>query len=142
MRGFEGSPTARAQVGAAPEDAMMRIKRWIALGLLLFAIGGVGRAQDVQGVEACTHEARMDRRTGCLQSNVEYLHGLIAKNAAEAQRKLDGAAGEISALKGEIGALQNEIAALRAALAAEQATLEKLQAATRRATPLDKPVAK
>ncbi len=121
---------------------MMGKKRWAAVGLLLFVIGGIGQAQDVQGIEACTHETRMDRRTGCLQSNVEYLHGLIAKNAADAQRKLDGAAGEINVLKAEIGALKNEIAALKATVAAEHATIDKLQAATRRAMPPDKPAAK
>ncbi len=121
---------------------MIRTPGLVAVSLLLFAMGDAVQAQDVQGVELCTREARMDRRTGCLQSNVEYLHGLIAKNAAEAQRKLDGAAGEISALKSEISALKNEIAALKAAIAAQQTSVEKLQAASRRAPPSDKPASK
>jgi hypothetical protein len=45
-------------------------------------------AQDVQGIELCTRETRLDRRTGCLQSNVEYLQQLIAKNALDSQQKL------------------------------------------------------
>jgi prefoldin subunit 5 len=81
----------------------------------------------------------MDRRTGCLQSNVEYLHGLIAKTAADAQQKVNASNAEIGALKGEIGALKGELAALKAALAAAQASVEKLQASKRAA---DKPTPK
>jgi septal ring factor EnvC (AmiA/AmiB activator) len=93
---------------------------------------GAARAQDVQGIELCTHETRMDRRTSCLQSNVEYLHGLIAKNAADAQQKLNAAAGEIAALKSEIGTL-------KATLATLQASVEKLQAdAKKREAPASK----
>jgi len=94
------------------------------LAVLLLA-GSLARAQDVAGIELCTHESRMDRRTGCLQSNVDYLHKLISKNAADAQQKLSAAAGEISALKATVATLQ-------AAVAAQQASVDKLQAAARK----------
>jgi len=84
------------------------------LAVILLVVGDQAPAQDIQGIELCTRETRMDRRTGCLQSNIEYLQKLIVANAAEAQRKLNAAANEISALKG--------------ALANLQATIEKLQA--------------
>jgi len=107
--------------------------------LLVLVAGGAARAQDLPGIELCTHETRMDRRTGCLQSNVEYLQALIAKNAAAAQQKANAAAGEIAALKAET-------AALRAALAALQARLDKLEAAARPrprpAAPAEKPPVK
>jgi hypothetical protein len=107
------------------EEIMIRIG---CLAVLLLA-GGVARAQDVAGIEACTQETRMDRRTGCLQSNVDYLHKLIAKNAADAQQKLSAAAGEISALK--------------AAVATLQASVDKLQAAaTKPDAPASRPGAK
>ena len=132
-----------------PEDAMIRTPSLLTVCLLSGALCGPVEAQDVQGVELCTHETRMDRLAGCLQSNVQYLHGLIAKNAADTQRKLGGTAaeigelnGEMGKLKGEIGALNSEIAALKAALAAEQASVEKLQAAGKRAPPPEKPAAK
>ena len=35
-------------------------------------------AQDVPGIEICTRESRMDRRTGCLQSNINYLKTAVA----------------------------------------------------------------
>jgi hypothetical protein len=114
---------------AAPEDAMIHIVRLVAL---LVALGGAARAQDVQGIELCTREASMERRTGCLQSNTQYLQGVIAKNAAEARQKLGAAAGEIGALKGEVVTLKAELAAL-------QARLDKLETAAKPAAKPDKP---
>ena|SRR5689334_15388512 len=111
---------------------MIRIVRLVALSLVLT---GAARAQDVQGIELCTREASMERRTGCLQSNVQYLQGVIAKNAAEARAKLGAAAGEIGALKGEV-------ATLKAELAAAQARLDKLEAAAKPPAKSDKPAEK
>jgi hypothetical protein len=74
-------------------------------------------AQDVQGIELCTRETRMDRRTGCLQSNIEYLQQLIAKNALDAQQKLAAATREIAAQKEAAAAAVKEVATLRDALA-------------------------
>ena len=54
----------------------------------LMVAAGSAAAQDVVGVENCAVEKTMERRTGCLQSNVNYLHQLIGKNAADAQQKL------------------------------------------------------
>jgi chromosome segregation ATPase len=109
------------------------------LALLAHVIAAPARAQDVQGIELCTRESSADRRIGCLQSNIQYLHGLIGKTTADAQQKLGAAASEIGALKGEIAALKNEVAALKAALAAEHAGIEKLQAALARRAPAEKP---
>jgi hypothetical protein len=117
---------------------MIRIPSLVAL---LMIVAGLARAQDVQGVELCTHETRMDRRTGCLQSNVEYLQGVIAKNAAEARQKLAAAAGEIGALKQEIAAMKGDVAALRAAAATLQARLDRLEASAKPAKS-DKPAEK
>jgi hypothetical protein len=102
------------------------------LAVILFVLTrGVAGAQDVPGIELCTHETKLDRRTGCLQSNVEYLQGVITKNAAAAQQKLNAAAGDIAALRAEIVALKGEIAALKAAQAAFQAHLERIEAAAK-----------
>jgi len=44
-------------------------------------------AQDIRGWRRCTAETKMDRRTGCLQANVEFLQQalikLIARNAGQ-----------------------------------------------------------
>jgi uncharacterized protein YecT (DUF1311 family) len=66
-------------------------------------------AQDVKGIEICTVESRMDRRTSCLQSNVEFLQQTINKNTAEAQRRLATADREITALKEALASLQTRI---------------------------------
>jgi TolA-binding protein len=114
--------------------------RTVSLVALLLALCGTARAQDVQGIELCTRETSMDRRTGCLQSNVQYLQSVIAKNAAEARQKLGAAAGEIGALKGEVAELRGEAATLKAALAALQARVEKLETAAKPpAKPGEKP---
>jgi ferritin-like metal-binding protein YciE len=110
--------------------------RIVCFAAALLYLGAAARAQDVQGIELCTHETRMDRRTSCLQSNIDYLQGLIAKRAAETLQKLTAAAGEIGALKGEI-------ASLKAALAGLQARVEKLEVAAKsHAKPAEPPVAK
>jgi hypothetical protein len=74
-------------------------------------------AQDVPGIELCTREQRMDRRTGCLQSNVEYLQQLIAKNSLDAQQRLAAANRDIAVQKDQLAAANREIAALKDALA-------------------------
>jgi hypothetical protein len=104
-------------------------------GVLLLA-ASVARSQDVPGIELCTHESRMDRRTGCLQSNVDYLQKLIAKTAADAQQKLNAAASEISALKAAVANLQATVAGL-------QARVDRLQPAAKKPdAPATKPDAK
>jgi hypothetical protein len=74
-------------------------------------------AQDVQGIELCTRETRLDRRTGCLQSNIEYLQQSIAKNALDTQQKLAAANREIAVQKEAAAAAVKEIAALKDAVA-------------------------
>jgi ubiquinone biosynthesis protein UbiJ len=71
----------------------------------------------------------LDRRTGCLQSNVEYLQQVIAKNALDAQQKLAAANRDIAAQKEAGAAAAREIAALKDALAAVQGRLDQLQKA-------------
>ena len=64
------------------------------------------RAQDVPGIEICTVEKTMERRTSCLQSNVDFLHKTITKLGLDHQQKLDAANRQIEALKGTMIALQ------------------------------------
>ena len=73
------------------------------------------RAQDVPGIEICTVEKTMERRTSCLQSNVDFLQKTIAKLAADHQQKLDAANRQIEGLKGAVAGLQKTVDDLRAA---------------------------
>ena len=53
-----------------------------ALCLGLIAAGlDFAQAQDIAGIEDCTKAAGLDKRTGCLQSNVNFLQQLMTKNA-------------------------------------------------------------
>jgi hypothetical protein len=51
----------------------------------------------------------MDRRTGCLQSNVEFLQQTINRHTLEAQQKLAAANREITALKEALASLQARV---------------------------------
>ena len=63
-------------------------------------------AQDVPGIEICTVEKTMERRTSCLQSNVDFLQKTINKITQDNQQKLDATNRQIEALKGTVIALQ------------------------------------
>ena len=78
------------------------------------------QAQDVRGLEVCTAEKQMERRTSCLQANTDFLQNLIERNTRDARLKLDAAAKEVAAAR-------NEVATMKASLAALQARLEKLE---------------
>ena len=78
-------------------------------------VSTAGRAQDVPGIEICTVEKTMERRTSCLQSNVDFLQKTITKLAADQQQKLDAANRQIEALKVVVAGLQKTVADLQAA---------------------------
>jgi septal ring factor EnvC (AmiA/AmiB activator) len=71
-------------------------------------------AQDVPGIEICTVEKAMDRRTSCLQSNVDFLQKTITRLSTDHQQKLDAANRQIEALKAMVASLQKTAADLQA----------------------------
>jgi prophage DNA circulation protein len=73
------------------------------------------RAQDVPGIEICTVEKTMERRTSCLQSNVDFLQKTIAKLSADHQQKLDATNRQIEGLKSSVAGLQKIVEELQAA---------------------------
>ena len=82
-------------------------------------------AQDIPGIENCSAEKAMDRRTSCLQANVNYLQTVITKNAADSQQKLGAANAEIVALKVTVARLQVSVDQLAAAVKAAEAAAKK-----------------
>ncbi len=85
-------------------------------GLLVpWVLPSMARAQDVPGIEICTAEKTMERRTSCLQSNVDFLQKTIARLAADHAQKLDAANRQIEALKAAVVSLQKIVDELRAA---------------------------
>jgi hypothetical protein len=73
------------------------------------------RAQDVPGIEICTVEKTMERRTSCLQSNVDFLQKTITKLGADHQQKLDAANRQIEGLKSTVAGLQKIVDDLQVA---------------------------
>jgi hypothetical protein len=71
-------------------------------------------AQDIAGVEDCTKTQGLDRRTGCLQSNVNFLQRTVTRNALEAHRRLLAADAEVAALKAALADLRKQVEQLRA----------------------------
>jgi hypothetical protein len=73
------------------------------------------RAQDIAGIEDCTKTSGLDKRTSCLQSNINLLQQLVTKNALDTRQRLT--------------AVQNEVIALKSTVAGLQASMERLLAA-------------
>jgi hypothetical protein len=89
--------------------------------LLLVTLPPPAPAQDIRGLEVCTAEKQMDRRTGCLQANVEFLQQALNKlahdtqdNTAAADRDLAAARAEIDDLKATVKTLSDAIAQMQA----------------------------
>ena len=85
--------------------------------LMIAALLAPAAAQDIRGLEVCTAEKQMERRTGCLQANVEFLQQAIAKLARETNNKLADASRDLAAAKAEIAALKAALAKLDGELA-------------------------
>ena len=82
-------------------------------------------AQDVPGIEICTVEKTMERRTGCLQSNIDFLKKTITKASLDSQQRIDAANRQVDALKAMVVGLQKAIDDLKTQILA----LEKKPAA-------------
>jgi prefoldin subunit 5 len=78
----------------------------LALPVLCLLMSRPAGAQDVPGIEICTVEKTMERRTSCLQSNVDFLQKTITKLTIDHQQKLDAANRQIEALKASVAGLQ------------------------------------
>jgi hypothetical protein len=96
----------------------MGLKKFAAVPALLFPIAIPSErlhAQDVPGIEICTVEKTMERRTSCLQSNVDFLQKTIGKLSLDHQQKIDAARAQIEALKATVAGLQKLVGDLQAA---------------------------
>jgi outer membrane murein-binding lipoprotein Lpp len=82
----------------------------VLLGLLLTC----AQAQDVPGIEICTAEKNLERRTSCLQSNINFLMQRLSRLSLENQQKIDMASRQIDALKATVAGLQKKVDDLQA----------------------------
>jgi hypothetical protein len=101
---------------------------------LLFVVLPLSRApaQDIRGMEVCTAEKQMERRTGCLQANIELLQQMLVKQTRDTNEKLAAASREVAAAKAEI-------IALKAAMARLDGELKEMKA---KPAPAEKPADK
>src|SRR2546423_12085086 len=86
-----------------------------AFALLMASLPATVHAQDVPGIEICTVEKTMERRTSCLQSNVDFLQKTITKLTTDHQQKIDAANRQIDGLKSALASLQKVVDELQAA---------------------------
>jgi uncharacterized protein HemX len=92
--------------------------KWSAVLAMTLTLLGQARAQDVPGIEICTAEKSMERRTSCLQSNVNFLMRTISKLTQDNQQKIDAANRQIDTLKASVVSLQTKVNEIQAAKSA------------------------
>ena len=98
-------------------EDLMNIRKLLASAAMVLCVlvSPRVRAQDVPGIEICTVEKTMERRTSCLQSNVDFLQKTITKLTTDHQQKLDAANRQIEALKAAVAGLQKVASELQGA---------------------------
>jgi hypothetical protein len=90
-------------------------------------------AQDIAGIEDCTKTQGLDKRTGCLQSNVNFLQRTMTRNASDAQRRLQAAESEITALRTVLATLRKQLDELQATKASADKKASEKKADDRKA---------
>jgi hypothetical protein len=95
-----------------------------AAGLLLVTSLTPAAAQDIRGMEVCTAEKQMERRTACLQANVEFLQQALLKLSRETQEKSADADRDLAAARAEIAALKSAMEKLTGELKQMKAKAE------------------
>ena len=88
-----------------------------AVMMLLALMSSRAIAQDVPGLEACTAEKQMERRTGCLQSNDDFLAQTISKLSRETQARIAASGRDLAAARAEIATLKSAMEKLNGELA-------------------------
>lgn len=109
-----------------------------AVAAMLLVSPQASRAQDVPGIEICTVEKTMERRTSCLQSNVDFLQKTVTKLALDNQRRIDASMRQIDALKAQVASLDKIVEEQKKAIE----EIRKSVAAPKNATPATKEGAK
>ena len=94
------------------------------VGALLVTLLSPAAAQDIRGLEVCTAETQMQRRTGCLQANVEFLQQALIKLARETQDKIAAADRDLAIARAEIAALKSTVEKLSSELTQMKAKAE------------------
>ena len=76
---------------------------------------GAAWAQDVPGIEICTVEKTMERRTSCLQSNINFLQTTLSRYVTDSRQKIDAANRQMQVLESTVAELWKAVTELQAA---------------------------
>jgi hypothetical protein len=105
-----------------PRLLQPNVRRTCALAAaLLMAPLSLAAAQDIRGLEVCTAEKQMERRTACLQANTEFLQQALGKLERETDEKIAAADRNLAVARAEIAALRSTIERLGSELAQTKA---------------------
>jgi hypothetical protein len=96
---------------------------WL-VGFLLATLLSPASAQDIRGLEVCTAEKQMERRTSCLQANVEFLQQALNKLSRDTQDRIAATNHDLTAARAEIAALKSTLEKLSGELAETKAKAE------------------
>jgi hypothetical protein len=92
-------------------------RSWRCMPMILLALmSSHAMAQDIPGLENCMAEKQIERRTGCFQSNDDFLQRTQLKQARDLQARIAAAQAEIAALKSAMEKMNAELAQLKAKL--------------------------
>jgi hypothetical protein len=94
------------------------------VGLMLATLLSAASAQDIRGLEVCTAEKQMERRTSCLQANVEFLQQGLLKLTRDTQDRIAATDRELAAARAEITGLKSTLEKLNGELAETKAKAE------------------
>src|ERR1700752_468684 len=94
------------------------------LALALATLLSAASAQDIRGLEICTAEKQMERRTSCLQANVEFLQQALLKLSRDTQDRIAATDRELAAARAEIPGLKSTLEKLSSELAETKAKAE------------------
>jgi hypothetical protein len=108
---------------ALMERTMGRCLRWTVL-ILLVLTASRATAQDIPGLEGCMAEKQMERRTGCLQSNDEFLQRTLSKLTRDMQARMAASGRDLAAAQAEIAALKAAMEKLNGELAQMKVKIE------------------
>ena len=92
--------------------------------VLLALMASRATAQDIPGLEGCMAEKQMVRRTGCFQSNDDFLQRSILKLTRETQAKTTALSRDLAAAQAEVATLKSAIEKLNGELAQLKAKAE------------------
>jgi septal ring factor EnvC (AmiA/AmiB activator) len=102
------------------------VTRFLLLAAAILAtLPSPAAAQDIRGMEICTAEKQMERRTSCLQANVEFLQQALNKLTRETEQKMAAADRDLATARAEIAALKSTVDKLTQDLAKAKGSAAK-----------------